>query len=129
MLEGHRRGVEKHWEGEKREGKNPQTPTMQQDESVGESQTCSLSRAVPYKEENHCQRKAEAVGKACATQMYPQRVSLVTCPCTHHGSMFHSMYICSVFLPGGHASIHPEEQHVGPGLTPRPPHAASCFQS
>lgn len=74
---------------------------MQQDESVRESQTCSWSIAIPYKEENPCQREAQAVGKACATQMYPQHLSLVTCPCTHHGSMFHSMYSCSVFLPQG----------------------------
>lgn len=71
VLEGHRRVVEKHWEGGKREGKIPQTPTIQQEETMGQSQTCSLSIAIPYKEENHDQHKAQPMGKACATQMSP----------------------------------------------------------
>lgn len=94
--------------------KKPQTPTIQQDESVGECQICSLSIAVPYKEENNYQRKAQPAGKACATQLYPRRVSLVTCPCTHHGSMLRSMYSCSIFLPGGHVIYMSRETTRGP---------------
>lgn len=118
MLEGHRRVVEKHWEGEKRKGKKPQIPTIQQDGTVGEPQICSLSIVIPYKEENHYQHQTQPVGKACATHMYPQCVSLVTCPCSHRASMSHSMYSCSVFLPRGHGIYMSGETTCGPRSDP-----------
>lgn len=40
------------------------------------------------------------------------------CPCTHHGSMFHLMYSCSVFLPEGHSIYMSGETTRGPRSDP-----------
>lgn len=114
--------------GEKGKKKNPNPNYTARPDCGRISDMLSLSMAIPYKEENHYQREAQPVGKACATHMYPQHVSLLTCPFTQHRNMLNVQL--QRLPPQGRQHLYVQrKKHVGLGPAPRPPHAASCFQS